>query len=131
MKGTPLRSSRGISMKRDLVRASRGVQWFTWVPILIKLHWLSQCFDCSRRGAALATLRSCQAAKWQVRRLKAQSKIRELLQSLKARYPTASEQELANRFMEELRSDEALHKTVLEEMFHLMSKGLERAWPKT
>ena len=61
----------------------------------------------------------------------AQSKIRELLQSLKARYPTASEEELANRFVEELRSDEALHKTVLEEMFHLMSRGLERAWPKT
>jgi hypothetical protein len=43
----------------------------------------------------------------------------------------ASEKELANRFMEELRSDEALHKTVLEEMFHLMRKGLERAWQKT
>ena len=59
-----------------------------------------------------------------------QSKIRELVQSLKARYPTASEAELADHFMEELRSDEALHNTVLEEVFHLISRGLERAWPK-
>ena len=59
-----------------------------------------------------------------------QSKIRELVQSLKARYPTASEAELADHFMEELRRDEALHNTVLEEVFHLISRGLERAWPK-
>ena len=61
----------------------------------------------------------------------AQSKLRELLQSLKSRYPTASEDEIADRFMDELRSDEALHKTVLEEVFQLMSSGLERAWPKS
>ena len=45
-----------------------------------------------------------------------QSKLRELLQSLNARYPKASEEELADRFMEELRSDDALHKTVLGEV---------------
>ena len=56
----------------------------------------------------------------------AQSKLRELLQSL----PTASEEELSDRFVEELRSDEELRKTVLEEVFQLMSSGLERAWPK-
>jgi len=56
--------------------------------------------------------------------------MRELLESLKARYPAASEKELADRFMDELRSDEVLHKTVLEELFQLMSSGLERAWPK-
>ena len=60
----------------------------------------------------------------------AQSKIRELLQSLKARYPKASEDELAEHFMAELRSDETLHKSVLEEVFRLMSSGLERTWPK-
>jgi hypothetical protein len=60
----------------------------------------------------------------------AQSKLRELLQSLKSRYPTASEEELSDRFVEELRSDEELRKTVLEEVFQLMSSGLERAWPK-
>ena len=59
-----------------------------------------------------------------------QSKLRELLQSLKARYPTASAEELTDHFMEELRSDEELHKTVREEFFQLMSSGLERAWPK-
>ena len=46
-----------------------------------------------------------------------QSKLRELLQSLKARYPTASAEELTDHFMEELRSDEELHKTVREELF--------------
>ena len=46
-----------------------------------------------------------------------QSKLRELLDSLKARYPTASADELTDRFMEELRSDERLHKTALEEVF--------------
>ena len=60
----------------------------------------------------------------------AQSKLRELLQSLKARFPTASAEELTDHFMEELRSDEELHKTVREEFFQLMSSGLERAWPK-
>ena len=60
----------------------------------------------------------------------AQSKLRELLQSLKARYPMASAEELTDHFMEELRSDEGLHKTVREEFFQLMSSGLERAWPK-
>jgi hypothetical protein len=60
----------------------------------------------------------------------AQSKLRELLQSLKARYPTASEEELADRFMEEVRADDMLHKAVLEEVFQLMSSGLERVWPK-
>jgi hypothetical protein len=60
----------------------------------------------------------------------AQSKIGELMQSLKARYPTASEDELADRFMQEVRGDEALHKAVLEEVFRLMSRGLERVWPK-
>ena len=59
-----------------------------------------------------------------------QSKLRELLESLKARYPTASADELTDRFMEELRSDEKLHKTALEEVFQLMASGLERAWPK-
>jgi hypothetical protein len=59
-----------------------------------------------------------------------QSKLRELLESLKARYPTASADELTDRFMEEVRSDQELHKTVLEEVFQLMSNGLERAWPK-
>ena len=46
-----------------------------------------------------------------------QSKLRELLESLKTRYPTASVDELTDRFMEELRSDEKLHKTALEEVF--------------
>ena len=46
-----------------------------------------------------------------------QSKLRELLESLKARYPTASADELTDRFMEELRSDEKLHKAALEEVF--------------
>ena len=59
-----------------------------------------------------------------------QSKLRELLNFLKARYPTASADELTEHFMEELRSDEALHKTALEEVFRLMASGLERAWPK-
>ena len=59
-----------------------------------------------------------------------QSKLRELLESLKARYPTASADELTDRFMEELRSDETLRKTALEEVFQLMASGLERAWPK-
>ena len=60
----------------------------------------------------------------------AQSKIREILESLKTRYPAASEEELADRFMEEVRSDEVLHKAVLEEVFQLMGSGLERVWPK-
>ena len=60
----------------------------------------------------------------------AQSKIREVLESLKARYPAATEEELADGFMKEVRGDEALHKAVLEEVFQLMSNGLERAWPK-
>ena len=60
----------------------------------------------------------------------AQSKIGELMQSLKARYPTASEDELADRFMKEVRGDEVLHKAVLEEVFRLMSSVLERVWPK-
>jgi hypothetical protein len=47
-----------------------------------------------------------------------------------ARYPNASERELADDFMEELRNDEALRKTVLEEVFELMSSGLERTWRK-
>ena len=59
-----------------------------------------------------------------------QSKLRELLESLKARYPTASADELTDRFMEELRSDEELRKTALEEVFRLIASGLERAWPK-
>jgi bacterioferritin (cytochrome b1) len=59
-----------------------------------------------------------------------QSKLIALLESLKARYPTASADELSDRFMEELRSDEELHKTVLEEVFRLMASGLERTWPK-
>ena len=42
----------------------------------------------------------------------------------------ASEEELADRFMEKVRSDEVLHKAVLEEVFQLMSTGLERVWPK-
>ena len=46
-----------------------------------------------------------------------QSKLRELLESLKARYPTASADELTEHFMEELRSDEELRKTALEEVF--------------
>ena len=61
----------------------------------------------------------------------AQSKIKELLESLKTRYPTASEDELADRFMKEVRGDEGLDKAVLEEVFRLMSSGLERVWPKT
>ena len=60
----------------------------------------------------------------------AQSKIRELLESLKARYPTASEEELADRFVEGVRADDVVHKAVLEEVFRLMSSGLERVWPK-
>ena len=60
----------------------------------------------------------------------AQSELRELLQSLKARYPTASVDELTDHFMEELRNDEKLHQTALEEVFQLMASGLERAWPK-
>ena len=59
-----------------------------------------------------------------------QSKLRELLESLKARYPTASADDLTEHFMEELRSDEELRKTALEEVFQLMAAGLERAWPK-
>ena len=59
-----------------------------------------------------------------------QSKLRELLESLKARYPTASADELTEHFMEELRSDEKLRKTALEEVFRLMASGIERAWPK-
>ena len=55
----------------------------------------------------------------------AQSRIREILEFLKARYPAASEEELADRFMEKV-----LHKAVLEEVFQLMSTGLERVWPK-
>ena len=47
----------------------------------------------------------------------AQSKLRELLQSLKARYPTASVDELTDRFMEELHNDEKRHQTALEEVF--------------
>jgi hypothetical protein len=59
-----------------------------------------------------------------------QSKLRELVHSLMARYPKASEGELADYFMEALRNDEALRKTVLEEVFELMSSGLERTWQK-
>ena len=59
-----------------------------------------------------------------------QSKLKALLESLKARYPTASADELSDRFIEELRSDEELHKTALEEVFRLMASGLERTWPK-
>jgi hypothetical protein len=59
-----------------------------------------------------------------------QSKLRELVQSLMARYPNASEGELADYFMEKLHNDEALRKTVLEEVFELMSSGLERTWRK-
>ena len=59
-----------------------------------------------------------------------QSKLRELLESLKARYPTASADELTDRFMEEARADDVMHRAVLEEVFQLMAKGLERAWPK-
>ena len=47
-----------------------------------------------------------------------------------ARDPNASERELADYFMEELRNDEAQRKTVLEEVFELMSSGLERTWRK-
>jgi hypothetical protein len=69
-----------------------------------------------------------------MRRLKdsamSQSKRRELVQSPTARYQKASKGELADDFMEELRSDEALRKTVLEEVFELMSSGLERTWRK-
>jgi hypothetical protein len=61
----------------------------------------------------------------------AESKFRELMRSLKSRYPTASEEELADRFAEELRNDEVLNKAILEEVFQLMSNGLERVWPKT
>ena len=60
----------------------------------------------------------------------APSKIREVLEALKARHPAASEEELADRFMEKVRSDEGLHKAVLVEVFQLMSDGLERVWPK-
>ena len=56
--------------------------------------------------------------------------LKALLESLKAKYPTASADELTDRFIEELRSDEELHKTVLEEVFRLMATGLERTWPK-
>jgi hypothetical protein len=59
-----------------------------------------------------------------------QSKLRQLVHSLMTRYPNASEGELADYFMEELRNDEALRKTVLEEVFELMSSGLERTWQK-
>jgi hypothetical protein len=59
-----------------------------------------------------------------------QSKLRELVQSLMSRYPNASKGELADHFMEELRNDEALRKSVLEEVFELMSSGLERTWQK-
>jgi len=47
-----------------------------------------------------------------------------------AKYPKASKGELADHFMEELRGDEALRKTVLEEVFELMSSGLEGTWQK-
>jgi hypothetical protein len=47
-----------------------------------------------------------------------------------AKYPKASKGELADYFLYELRSDEALRKTVLEEVFELMSRGLERTWQK-
>ena len=60
----------------------------------------------------------------------AQSKIRDILETLKERYPAASEEELADRFMEAVRSDKVLHKAVLEEIFQLMSSGLERVWLK-
>ena len=56
-------------------------------------------------------------------------KLRALLQDLKARHPTASEKELSDYFAEELRNDELLHKAILEEVFQLMSEGLERVWP--
>jgi hypothetical protein len=59
-----------------------------------------------------------------------QSKLRELVQSLMAKYPKASKGELVDHFMEELRGDEALRKTVLEEVFELMSSGLEGTWKK-
>ena len=59
-----------------------------------------------------------------------QSKLRELVQSPMARYRKASKGELADHFMEELRDNEALRKTVLEEVFELMSSGLERTWQK-
>ena len=59
-----------------------------------------------------------------------QSKLKALLESLKARYPTASADEITDRFMEEIRLDEELHKTVLDEVFRLMASGLERTWPK-
>jgi hypothetical protein len=61
----------------------------------------------------------------------AESKFRELMRSLKSQYPTASEEELADRFAEALRNDEVLNKAILEEVFQLMSNGLERVWPKT
>ena len=57
----------------------------------------------------------------------AQSRIREILETLRH---DSAEEELAHRFMEKVRSDEVLHKAVLEEVFQLMSTGLERVWPK-
>jgi hypothetical protein len=59
-----------------------------------------------------------------------QSKLRERVQSPVARYQKASKGELADHFMEELRGDEALRKTVLEEVFELMTSGLEGTWRK-
>ena len=59
------------------------------------------------------------------------NKMRALLQDHKSRDPTASDKELTDHFAEELRKDEPLNKAILEEVFQLMSEGLERVWPKT
>ena len=58
------------------------------------------------------------------------NKLRALLQDLKSRHPTASEKELSDHFAEELRNNEPLNKAILEEVFQLMSEGLERVWPR-
>jgi hypothetical protein len=58
------------------------------------------------------------------------NKLRALLQDHKSRDPTASDKELTDHFAAELRNDEAPNEAILEEVFQLMSEGLERVWPK-
>jgi hypothetical protein len=53
------------------------------------------------------------------------NKLRALLQDHKSRDPTASDR-LTDHFAEELRNDEAPNEVFLEEVFQLMSEGLEQ-----
>ena len=48
----------------------------------------------------------------------------ELMRSLMKQYPKASEEELAERFAAEIRTDEAMFKAIVEDAFHLISREI-------